>query len=395
MIGSFRLWRLQGFESHASLNDMKQFLLRFIRIYFVLNIFPFPLDRFPKGDDLHDGYLYLWMKLFSLFNDRFLHWTISMEHSGSGDRGYRYFMVFTFIPIALLLAAVWKNADRCSKWFDIYLQWFLASTLLEYGFSKLFINQFPAPGITKLVEPYGQSSPMGLLWFFMGFSKAYSFFGGLAEVTAGVLLLIPRTMTLGALISVGVMSNVFMLNMCYDVPVKLFSFQLLVYSLWVAAFDGKRLLNFFVLHGPVPERRRIGLKQWEWRAWSALAALLVVSHVYTTYGYIAMWDDYIGHTPHRGIWRFDGPAREPKTDWELTIIEIKGLIAFKSYDGRFIRFRIDPEKLKIEQPTDDTLTIDGEVEGKPIHKTARKETIGEFPILTRGFHWMQEETFNR
>lgn len=42
--------------------------------------------------------------------------------------------------------------------------------------------------------------------------------------------------------TVAVMANVFMLNLCYDVPVKLFSFQLLLLAIVVAAPDVPRLV---------------------------------------------------------------------------------------------------------------------------------------------------------
>ena len=43
------------------------------------------------------------------------------------------------------------------------------------------------------------------------------------------------------------MSNVFMLNMSYDVPVKLFSFHLLVAAIILAGPDLANLANFFIL----------------------------------------------------------------------------------------------------------------------------------------------------
>jgi hypothetical protein len=89
---------------------------------------------------------------------------------------------------------------------------------------------------------------MRLLWTFMGFSESYTMFAGASEALAGILLVFRRTRTLGALVAAGVMFNVFMLNMSYDVPVKLFSFQLMLIGIYIAAQDYRRLLNFFVLN---------------------------------------------------------------------------------------------------------------------------------------------------
>ncbi len=74
---------------------------------------------------------------------------------------------------------------------------------------------------------------MGLLWTFMGYSKTYNLFTGLVEFTAGALLFIPRLSTLGSLLSVGALANVLLLNLSYDVPVKLYSFNLLLMGLFL------------------------------------------------------------------------------------------------------------------------------------------------------------------
>ena len=60
-------------------------------------------------------------------------------------------------------------------------------------------------------------------------------------------------------------TQIFVLNMTYDVPVKLFSFHLMVMSLVLLAPDARRLFNFLVLKRPTPPsaerplfRNRIG-----------------------------------------------------------------------------------------------------------------------------------------
>jgi len=79
-----------------------------------------------------------------------------------------------------------------------------------------------------MLEAIGDQSPMGLLWNFMGASAPYTIFGGLGELIGGLLLTNRRTALLGALISAAVMSQVVMLNFSYDVPVKIYSSELLL-----------------------------------------------------------------------------------------------------------------------------------------------------------------------
>jgi uncharacterized membrane protein len=88
---------------------------------------------------------------------------------------------------------------------------------------------------------------MGIAWTFMGASKTYTMFSGFAEVIGGLLLFHRRTRTFGTLMIFSVMLNVFMINMSYDVPVKLFSFHLMIEALFIASLDYKRILNLFVI----------------------------------------------------------------------------------------------------------------------------------------------------
>lgn len=61
----------------------------------------------------------------------------------------------------------------------------------------------------------------------MGASDIYSIASGLAEFTAGILLLWRRTWLAGGFLAMLAMAQVFLLNLCYDVPVKLLSGTLL------------------------------------------------------------------------------------------------------------------------------------------------------------------------
>ena len=77
-------------------------------------------------------------------------------------------------------------------------------------------------------------------------------FAGACEVSAGLLLAGRRTTTLGALMCTAVMSNVWLLNVAYDVPVKVLSFHLLLMSIFLVLSDIRRLTGFFLLNQPQP-----------------------------------------------------------------------------------------------------------------------------------------------
>jgi hypothetical protein len=71
--------------------------------------------------------------------------------------------------------AVWSaldgrrpNYDFLYKWFRLFIRFALLSTLIVYGMDKGVPLQMPFPFLTRLVEPYGNFSPMGNLWAFIG-----------------------------------------------------------------------------------------------------------------------------------------------------------------------------------------------------------------------------------
>jgi hypothetical protein len=220
--------------------------------------------------------------------------------TGSGDTFLNYVQTLVNAVLALSGTGLWTVLDRRRKdyqvlyaWLRLIVRFSLAFTMLLYGFIKVFPLQFPPPGATKLMETYGASSPMGLLWTFMGASAPYTCFTGLVEVTAGLLLLFRPTMLLGSLLSVGVTLNIVLLNFCYDVPVKLFSLHLLLMSVFLTIPYWPALWRFFVLHQPA-EPKSVWIppftRRWLRNSATVLQVFVIVSVLcgYIWGGYMAL-----------------------------------------------------------------------------------------------------------
>jgi hypothetical protein len=184
---------------------------------------------------------------------------VSAIGNGSGDTTYSYVQAFLTLGLALAAALVWSLVDRRATDHPYLkdllrsgLRYYLAIYMTSYGLAKLgsLSNQFSEPGLWRLAKTYGESSPMGLLWTFMGSSRAFTHFAGAMELLGALLLVWRRTALLGALVSVGVMLNVMLMNFCYDVPVKLFSAHLVVAAGIVALPDARRLAQLFLGIGP-------------------------------------------------------------------------------------------------------------------------------------------------
>lgn len=358
-----------------------------------------------------------------------------IEGSGSGDKIFDWAHVCLLLAMAGCVTVIWSLLDRRRKsylslheWFRVGVRLGLGTTMLGYGISKAVPLQMGyGPSLTRLVEPFGSFSPMGVLWTFMGSSPAYQSFTGCTEILGGVLLLIPQTALLGALISFAVSFQIFVLNMTYDVPVKLFSFHLVLLSLFLILPDWPRLRNFFLLNrtvAPAPDRVTRSLRRSRVVLGLQLCFALYVT-LSMAYGAKQGWFEFGGGAPRPplyGIWTVDqisigDEVRPPLvTDdrrWRRVIFDRPGRAVFQKMDESLVVFaaKIDQEGKTIEltktdatnwkatlsfaRPAPDRLTLNGAMDGNQLVMDLRLVDREQFLVLNRGFHWVQERPFNR
>lgn len=111
---------------------------------------------------------------------------------------------------------------------------------------KLLLRQFYTPEPNILFTPVGNLSKDILFWSSMGTSKVYNIFMGLIEIIPGLLLLYHKTRILGALFGFGVLLNVFMINIGFDITVKFLSFYLIVCSIFLLSPVLKKLFDLLI-----------------------------------------------------------------------------------------------------------------------------------------------------
>jgi hypothetical protein len=115
----------------------------------------------------------------------------------------------------------------------------------------------------------------------MGFSTPYTVFAGCAELLPAVLLLFRRTALLGSIIASAVMLNVVMLNFCYDVPVKLYSLNLLLLAVFLTLPEAHKLLRVFVLNrSTTPSNLRQPFFKQLWLQRAAIAFKIVILAIF-------------------------------------------------------------------------------------------------------------------
>lgn len=143
------------------------------------------------------------------------------------------------------------NAYRIQPMLVFMLRMYLAWIIMSYGLAKVFASQFPflmANMDARMIE----LSPMRIAWAFFGYSKGYQIFLGWGEVIPALLLLFRRTTLIGALLMVVVLLNVWLINIFFDVCVKLNSFTYLAVAFYILLQYGSRLWKFFFTNLEVP-----------------------------------------------------------------------------------------------------------------------------------------------
>ncbi len=107
--------------------------------------------------------------------------------NGSGDTTYNYISILIGFTVSFTLAILWTIFESRTYRFawrndllQMCLRYALAFTMMHYGLAKLSLEfgQFPPPQPGQLDKTWGDSSPMNVLWTFMGYSRAYTFFLG-------------------------------------------------------------------------------------------------------------------------------------------------------------------------------------------------------------------------
>jgi hypothetical protein len=350
--------------------------------------------------------------------------------SGSGDKTFDWVFSFCLLVFAALVTGIWSVLDRkranyvtLHKWFRLFIRFSLAGQMILYGLLKVIPVQMTFPALTTLIQPYGQFSPMGVLWSSIGASPAYETFVGFAETLGGILLMAPRTAMLGALVCLADLIDVFVLNMTYDVPVKLFSFHLILMALFLLAPEVSRLGQFFFLNRATPPSKQPQLFQTRRANPIALAAQIFFG-IYLVgmniYGGLRSWREYGGgrvKPPLYGIWNIEEismgrqiqlPLLTDQDRWRRVIFDVPSWMMVQLMNDSVTGYRpsIDMKaktltltrvkdqkqkpKFTFQQVGQEQLIFDGSMDGHACHMRLKLMDRDKFVLVKRRFQWIQE-----
>jgi hypothetical protein len=359
---------------------------------------------------------------------------INIAGSGSGDKLLDWVQAFSLVLVSVGAAVIWSlldrrraNYTRLNSWFRVFVRFALGTTMVTYGMSKVIPLQMPVVFLTRLVEPFGNFSPMGVLWTSIGAAPAYESFVGCAELAGGALLFVPRTTLLGALICLMDAIAIFTLNMTYDVPVKLFSLHLILLSLFLVAPNVRPLLDLLLLNrrASASAEPPLGRTRRSRRIWTGVQ-VDYGAYVVLLIGIadVSAWTLVGGGAPKSpffGVWdveqmSIDGQDHPPlltdRDRWRRVIFQTPTAVAFQRMDDSFERYgaAIDADRktiavtlaatkttstLSFARPIPEQLILDGPINGRAVHLELKLRDLNSFLVTTRGFNWVQEVPFNR
>lgn len=379
--------------------------------------------------------LWNWLVPWTGANILHLSYPIIVKPNGSGDTTFNYVLQLLWLVLTVIIATVWALIDRkrpsyvqFSYWTRIVIRYYLAYMLFVYGFVKVIKLQFPFPSLVRLTDTYGDSSPMGLAWTFIGYSTGYNIYIGGAEVLAGVLLFFKRTTLLGALLAMTVMTNVFAMNLAYDIPVKIFSLNLLFIATWIAWKDLDRLVGFFITHKPIlPRLDGYPFKtKWKKIIQLSLKTIAIGFTIYSTawnfYKLSKTYGDDAAKPPLYGIYDVKSfsvngketlPLTTDNTRWKRMIINYPGNVRITTMPDsiNWMKLKLDLKvktaeftsntdstdhfKLKFIRPNKKQLFLEGKMRNRQVKIEFKRFDETQFPLIKTGFNWINEYPNNQ
>lgn len=416
---------------------LKKIIFRFIFIFFILFIITTNNGAFPIWGFFMKYPIELLHEVIPWTGKHILHlsYDITIFTNGSGDTTYDYVTIFSIAAVSSIGTIVWSFIDRNRTnyetlyyWLTTAVRFYVGLMLINYGIAKVIKIQFPAPDFYRLAETYGDSSPMGLAWTYLGFSKGYNLFMGVAEIAA-IFLLFRRTMTFGAIITLMTTANVMAVNYFYDVPVKILSTMLVLMTLFLLLNDATRLFRFFFTGEAIslPKiKSPVFTHKWMRLAKSSIKFLLIsYALVYGLNEAINMEKQYGDNAPKPklyGLYNVDvfvinndtlsltegSPIRwkqlvidrenyascqyiiDSTSYFNTTLDTVARRIDFNHKSEKYLQYSFD-----YNIPSPEKLNFKGIAGSDSVSIYMTRKKLSDFRLINRGFNWINEYPFNR
>ena len=362
---------------------------------------------------------------------------VPLDDVSGGDTLFLWIQWFWLLAAAVAIAVVWtlalgaearsaKAARRRSydSWLPelrVVVRLVLAASLLEYGMTKVIPTQFPSPPLTALVTPVGDMTLSALLWTTIGSAPAYQVATGCVEVLAAVLLLVPRTVSLGALLALVSLLQVLLLNLTFDIGVKLVTMHLIVLAM-ILLVPVARSLAAVVVRLKADTTTEVRLKPDTTSTLAIVLPIVFGAYLLGTQAYInwSFWQvggDGRPKSALYGIWNVerlsvDGQVRPAELNdydrrWRRVIFDTQDVVVFQRTDDSFARYGLSIDRssgtlaltkgggrtwgsrFTYDRTSTNRLMLAGEMDGHRIDAELRLVDPSAFPLLNSSFRWIR------
>ncbi|KZS41935.1 hypothetical protein AWE51_00385 [Aquimarina aggregata] len=412
---------------------LNKFFLRFIFLYLIFYIYPY---GFEYVNELNTDDISFWKDITIWFGEFILGWEFDKEYLLNGfDSKYDYSRFLLITLLSVFGATIWVYIDSKIEFkYDsklktltrTILRYHVGLTLIIYGLAKVFMLQFGEMDLDTLERTVGDHTGMGFLWIFMSHSKVYTMFTGWVEVIGGILLLFRKSTFLGAFILFIAMINVVIIDIGYDVRVKMFAIHLLLMTILLISNDIKRLLNFFVFNKPVdpiiesPLFSNEKIKKIGYLIKGSILLYFIISCFFTysnrirsqkrnKYSYMTGFhnvevqkingDTIPSSMGHR--WKsisFNGNSRRPESLKIISINNKKHTYSFsvdtiqKTIMFKLIKDTLDDiYKFRYKELPSETFVFQGSHKGDSILIKTKVKTLKDYRLTKNGIQWITDE----
>lgn len=327
-----------------------------------------------------------------------------------------YLNALNVLFITAVLAFIWfkwfsKSTDE-QKWqyrLLTFIRYYLAWQMLLYGWAKVFKAQFYLPEPNTLFTPLGYLHKDILYWSAMGSSYSYTVFAGITEVLAAVLLLSHRTALPGILLTTGIMINVLMINIGFDISVKLYSCFLLLLCTVFLCMHACALYRFFILQVPaLVQNRRPTISKKIHYPLKVLVVLILLTDALWPYLQTGNYNDDVYPRPYlHGAYqvsRFNSTHQRPA--WKKFFIHRRGYFIVQHNNDHMQDFQLKTDQTNhrllltthdsanivfMYRVIDNHLELEGLLYNDTVKVTGEKINLEALPLLQPEFGWTVEE----
>jgi uncharacterized membrane protein YphA (DoxX/SURF4 family) len=116
------------------------------------------------------------------------------------------------------------------------LRWYLAFYMFDYGYGKLNGGQFGVYDPNILDKPLKDVDKFYLAWHLFSLDKTFNTIIGIMQILGAILIVINRTVLIGALMLLPILSNIFLIDLAFTTSQFKYSLVVRLFGMIVSDF---------------------------------------------------------------------------------------------------------------------------------------------------------------